>query len=162
MAKYTKIGLVQEVFGKQYQVEMGKYVQDLAKLGYEAIKYAYDKKRFNHRTYNLHDSYVSAVYVKGMLEESSIRWVERSYSKGGEAKWDYKTGREYAIEYLRAQHPRQEIAVLCVAAMPYAGFLERKYNIQVISSAMDYLQMNYQKYDTDLFKSKKARAIAGA
>ena len=75
MAKYVSAKELRDVLQKARVTEERATVQKLAKLGYDAIMYAYNRKGFEHKTRNLHDSYGSAVYVNGNLIESSIRYI---------------------------------------------------------------------------------------
>lgn len=52
-----------------------KIVKNLTEEGERIIKAAYNRKNWKNRTYNLHDSYGSAVYVNGNLQRGSIRYV---------------------------------------------------------------------------------------
>ena len=50
-------------------------ISQLADDGEKAIREAYEGREFTNRTYNLHDSYGSAVYYNGTLVKGSIRYV---------------------------------------------------------------------------------------
>ena len=50
-------------------------ISQLANDGEKSIREAYEGREFTNRTYNLHDSYGSAVYYNGTLVKSSIRYV---------------------------------------------------------------------------------------
>lgn len=50
-------------------------VKQLAADGERIITAAYNRKKWENRTYNLHDSYGSAVYVDGVLRKSTKRFV---------------------------------------------------------------------------------------
>lgn len=101
-------------------------VSALTTLGYYAMMDAYKKRTFQHRSRNLHDSYASAVYVNGVLNTSSIRYVGTQISN----KVDHntkKTGRQTVDDYLRSHSfgaRNNEIVLVVVAAMYYAGILE--------------------------------------
>lgn len=154
---------------------MRDYVQALSTLGYKAMLYAYQRREFQHRTRNLHDSYGSAVYVNGELQEDSIRYIGGILRK----KVDYtthKTGRETLLDYLRSHKlgaTTNEIVLVVVAAMFYAGILENKGGTRtrdryiVISPAREYIDNNYQAvlskyYQKWGIKEKpKARVIKG-
>ena len=179
MARYIHRTPVRDAVGEAYTAKMGEYVSQLAKLGYEAIMYAYrdghasgsaEKKpvgdgKWRHRSRNLHDSFASAVYVNGILQEDSIYYIGGEYSR---SEYGGMTGREYARQYLEdpAEDVSGDIALLCIAAMPYAEYLEEGthkggYKIRVISGAADYIAANWHRVKTDLFEIKKVRFIAG-
>lgn len=52
-----------------------QYIELLTNEGERIIQEAYKSRDWKNQTYNLHDSYGSAVYVFGNLERSSIRYV---------------------------------------------------------------------------------------
>lgn len=187
MAKYVRRTPIREAVGSTYKAAMGDYVSQLSKLGYEAIMYAYQNREFKHQTRNLHDSYGSAVYVKGVLQRDSIRYVGGELSS---TEFEGRTGREYLNDYF--DNPdvdvSSDVSLLCVAAMPYAEFLEdgsynlaerykaahgtwvhtkstgrrpRGRSIQVISAATDYIHDNYDRVKSELFETKRVRVIGG-
>lgn len=104
--------------------------QAFAALGHKAALDAYKQKGFNHRTYNLHDSYGSAVYINGILVDDSIRYVNRVRSRridthgrnqGG------KTGRDALMNFFRTGwlvRKRDSFTVVVAAAMWYAKIVE--------------------------------------
>ena len=110
--------------------------------GEKAIRQAYEGREFTNRTYNLHDSYGSAVYYDGTLVKSSIRYV------GAElAEEDERYGRNEVNEFFSNYRPknRKGIDLVIVAAMFYADILEegkgrlkRKY--KVIAEGEDYMK----------------------
>ena len=176
MAKYVHRTPIRDAVGKQYTAAMGEYVAQLAVLGYEAIMYAYREGhsstprryqkpvrdgKWRHRTGDLHDSFASAVYVNGVLQEDTIRYVGAEMS---ESLW----GRAEVKAYLKDPDVdvSGDVTLLCVAAAYYAEYLEEGthrggYRIRVISGASDYIAMNWHRVKTDLFKVKKVRFIAG-
>ena len=117
-------------------------ISQLADDGEKAIREAYEGREFTNRTYNLHDSYGSAVYYNGTLVKSSIRYV------GAEmAEEDDRYGRNEANEFFSNYRPknRKGIDLVIVAAMFYADILEegkgrlkRKY--KVIAEGEDYMK----------------------
>ena len=56
-------------------------ISQLARDGEQALHDAYYGRGFNNRTYNLHDSYGSAVYYNGVLVNSSIRYIGAEMAK---------------------------------------------------------------------------------
>lgn len=117
-------------------------ISQLANDGEKAIREAYEGREFTNRTYNLHDSYGSAVYYNGTLVKSSIRYV------GAEmAEEDDRYGRNEVNEFFSNYRPknRKGIDLVIVAAMFYADILEegkgrlkRKY--KVIAEGEDYMK----------------------
>ena len=121
---------------------VNRLIDQLARDGEQAIHDAYYGRDFNNRTYNLHDSYGSAVYYNGTLVKSSIRYV------GAEmAKEDERYGRNEVNDFFSNYRPknRKGIDLVIVAAMFYADILEegkgklkRKY--KVIAEGEDYMK----------------------
>ena len=117
-------------------------ISQLARDGEQALHDAYYGRGFNNRTYNLHDSYGSAVYYNGVLVKSSIRYV------GAEmAEEDERYGRNEVNDFFSNYKPknRKGIDLVIVAAMFYADILEegkgrlkRKY--KVIAEGEDYMK----------------------
>ena len=117
-------------------------ISQLADDGEKAIREAYEGREFTNRTYNLHDSYGSAVYYNGALVKSSIRYV------GAEmAEEDERYGRNEVNDFFSNYRPknRKGIDLVIVAAMFYADILEegkgrlkRKY--KVIAEGEDYMK----------------------
>ena len=117
-------------------------ISQLADDGEKAIREAYEGREFTNRTYNLHDSYGSAVYHNGTLVKSSIRYV------GAEmAEEDERYGRNEVNDFFSNYRPknRKGIDLVIVAAMFYADILEegkgrlkRKY--KVIAEGEDYMK----------------------
>ena len=117
-------------------------ISQLADDGEKAIREAYEGREFTNRTYNLHDSYGSAVYYNGTLVKSSIRYV------GAEmAEEDERRGRNEVNDFFSNYRPknRKGIDLVIVAAMFYADILEegkgrlkRKY--KVIAEGEDYMK----------------------
>ena len=153
MAKYVSAKELRDVLQKARVTEERANVQKLAKLGYDAIMYAYNRKGFEHKTRNLHDSYGSAVYVNGNLIESSIRYIGGELSRK-EDPLTKKSGRETLNDFFKRSHygrAKGEMVLVCVAAMHYTKYLEEGrhrggYKIQVISAARDYVDQNFNKY----------------
>ena len=117
-------------------------ISQLADDGEKAIREAYEGREFTNRTYNLHDSYGSAVYYNGTLVKSSIRYI------GAEmAEEDERYGRNEVNDFFSNYRPknRKGIDLVIVAAMFYADILEegkgklkRKY--KVIAEGEGYMK----------------------
>lgn len=117
-------------------------ISQLADDGEKAIREAYEGREFTNRTYNLHDSYGSAVYYNGTLVKSSIR-----YAGAEMAEEDERYGRNEVNDFFSNYRPknRKGIDLVIVAAMFYADILEegkgrlkRKY--KVIAEGEDYMK----------------------
>lgn len=190
MAKFNAKSF-SELYGVEYQRGMKAAIHKLTVLGRDAIQWAQRTRGYKHRTYNLYESYASAVYLNGNIVEESITHLSgpRASETIGETG---KTGKELADEYLKAQHPPQTLALICVAAAPYAEYLEegtynsarRYYNseeerwvsikgepyrprgnrIQVISAAQDLIDRRW-KSDIEsispFFKNVRGRVMGG-
>ena len=181
MAKYVKRTPIRDAIGKEYTAAMGRYVAKLAVLGYEALMYAYNeghaegnkpKKKnekgqierdgkWRHRSRNLHDSFGSAVYVNGVLQEDTIRYIGPELS-------DDKYGRAELRRYFREPDAdvSGDVCLLCVAAVYYAQLLEEGrhvggYKIKVISGASDYINAHIGEIEDDVFKIKNKRTVTG-
>ena len=153
---------------------MDKLVAELSREGEEAIHDAYYNRDWNNRTYNLHDSYGSAVYVNGKLVKSSIRYIGQELAKNGRnVGWvwnkgrsmpDYKgnrrlpgnevemRGREEVMDFFSHYTPKGKgIELVIVAAMFYANILEAgggnlRHKYRVISSADSTMREIASKY----------------
>lgn len=119
------------------------------------------------RTGNLHDSFGSAVYLNGVLQPNTIRYVDNeTWAKTGDPR--YGRGRRVLNEYFNRIHPRSktnEVMLVVVAAMPYTKFLEKGthaggYRIRVISGAREYIDRNWHKVEEKVYKSLGLRKPA--
>ena len=145
-------------------------VNALAKLGGEAVLYAYRKKSFKNRTFNLHDSYGSAVYVNGVLQEGTMKYAggqmshrpgflkqtggapKKKRSKLGARNYRYgKNGRDVLHVFFRGNEwykghkfGKSGIVLVVVAAMWYAGMLAKK-GYRVTGAATEYLNRNMDR-----------------
>lgn len=126
-------------------------VNELAADGARAIHFAFSTRGFVNRTYNLHDSYGSAVFVNGSLWPETIRYVgsaqaqSRSARKmgnySGERTWPNKRGERtytgdtvyaegrkeverFFLDYQSRGSSKGGIELVIVAAMFYASILE--------------------------------------
>lgn len=172
--------------GKLYDKILAQYVNQLADEGERIILDAYRRKGFNNRTYNLHDSYGSAVYRNGNLLRHTIRFVGQPMENydvknerktmglyGGErtralrgSSWMqhqkfggverlesgdkiYLHGRDEVNSFFSNYKPKSKsgLELVVVAAMYYAGMVERKY--QVISTAVTGLTRIARQFGKD-------------
>ena len=118
-------------------------VNACASLGYRAAMDAYRNHTYQHRTYALHDSYGSAVFLDGKLVPETIRYVNRSRQKRKDTRgWrgasdpegargkNFDTGRKALDAYFesvpRMNKRKKGITILVVAAQWYATMVEGK------------------------------------
>lgn len=170
-------------------------VDKVAQLGQDAIKYAFEKgfrsrsRNYSSKAYhnwlvkkgkdpnrawdditgNLRDSFGSAVYINGELQPHTIRYAnETPIGRDTTNGVDGRSGREALNDYLRSIHPNQgknEITLVCVAAMYYTRFLERgthagHYKIRVVSAATDYIKRNWERAVDGVYKELKIKKPA--
>lgn len=171
MAKEKKIRAFSEM-GIKAKRELKKR---LTELGEDAMLYAYQngygskvspltgKVVWQDETGALSDSFASAVYEDGIIDWNTVRYVnpnESGNSSTQKSKRGYD-GREEVNDYLGRIHPRKgkgDFAVIVVAAMWYAKSLESgefsnmKYKIKVISGARNYIDRNYNRYISGVYK----------
>lgn len=151
-------------------------VNALAKLGGEAALHAYRNRSFTNRTFNLHDSYGSAVYINGVLQERTIRYAggqmshrpgilkrtikpTKRRSKLGQRYYRYgKNGREVLHIFFRGndyykghKFGKSGIVLVVVAAMWYAGMLAKK-GYRVVGAANEYLNSHLDNVVRDVCK----------
>lgn len=152
-------------------------ISQLAEEGAAAIKQAYETRDWRNRTFNLHDSYGSAVYANGKLLKWTVRYVgqemvqpEKELSFGwfwnkGRSMPDYKgnrrlsgdevtmKGREEVMDFFSQYTPKTKgIELVIAAAMFYANILEKgggnlSHKFHVISQANGIMQGLAQKYN---------------
>lgn len=160
-------------------------VNACATLGYKAAMDAYRNHTYKHRTYALHDSYGSAVYLDGRLVPETIRYVNRARQKKGDIRgWrgsrdpegmmvkNFDTGRKALQAYLenppRMSRRNKGITILVVAAQWYAMILEGKgYQVldpRTVASSITYNFDSYiipilEKYGMKKFAPKIRRDL---
>lgn len=134
-------------------------VNACASLGYKAGLDAYRNHTYKHRTYALHDSYGSAVYLDGVLVPETIRFINRSRQSRGDHRswrgskepettnpWDFGyTGRDSLKHYFEDNNrinKKKGITIVVVAAQWYAMMVEGKgYTVldpRTIASSITY------------------------
>lgn len=132
---------------------VNQLIQDLTIEGEKAMIEAYNKRDFTNRTYNLYDSYGSAVYLNGRLLKYTIRYLGSEKGKpinalkktGNDWIWDKPRsmpdwrgerrltgdeidmrGRDEIMEFFQKYKPNNKgIELVVVAAMFYASYLEK-------------------------------------
>ena len=118
--------------------DIDKFVDMLADEGGKLILQAVNSRDYTHRTYNLHDSYGSAVYLNGKLVEKSVMLLGSKATKAKSYKGSKLKGSEEIMKYFRSYKPKSEIELVVAAAMPYGVVLEKgsdglKHKYKVIS-----------------------------
>lgn len=149
-------------------------ISQLTEEGAAAIKQAYETRDWRNRTFNLHDSYGSAVYVNGQLLKRTVRYVGEELAKSGRnVGWvwakgrsmpDYKgerrlegdeiemRGREEIMDFFSQYTPKTTgVELVIAAAMFYANILESgggklKHKYHVISQANGIMNDLAKKY----------------
>ena len=135
-------------------------ISQLTEEGAAAIKQAYETRDWRNRTFNLHDSYGSAVYANGKLLKSTVRYVGQEMVRP-----DYKgnrrlsgaevtmKGREEVMDFFSQYTPKTKgVELVIAAAMFYANILEKgggnlSHKFHVISQANGIMQGLAQKYN---------------
>ena len=97
----------------------------LATEGGKLILQAVNSRDYTHRTYNLHDSYGSAVYLNGKLVEKSVMLLGSKATKAKSYKGSKLKGSEEIMKYFRSYKPKSAIELVVAAAMPYGVVLEK-------------------------------------
>lgn len=114
-----------------------RLTNDLIMEGERIMKRAYESRDFKDRTYNLHDSYGSAVYHNGLLVKDSIRTLSPMATKPKKWYGELMYGHDEVVDYLMRYKPRSSgFQLVVVAQMPYGeileegrGNLKRKYKV---------------------------------
>ena len=113
-------------------------IDELTYYGERVIQEAYNTRDFTNRTYNLRDSYGSAVYYDGKMVNGTLRTLGNPMATEGK-KWHGETlhGRKEVTNYLKNEYKptSKGLSLVVVAAMPYREQLELKYKYRVISGA---------------------------
>ena len=163
-------------------------IDELAKDGYEAIKLAYQTKDYTDRTYNLHDSYGSAVYNNGKLIKRTISYVgQEKYTRGRYTGWIWNksrsapnfrgdrfhpgdevemTGREEVMDFFsQYTPPGRGLQLVIIAAMWYGTILEKgggnlKKKYRVISGAKTIMDAFAKKYHGSVTQIETGRVLS--
>lgn len=125
-------------YGEQVKDKATKaLVEALTTIGYRVALSAYRQKTYTNRTYNLHDSYGSAVFVDGKLVHDSIKFIERAYSKGVRRhhhnivnkkgqELDGRASLKRFFEQPWLVRKKDHVTLVVAAAMWYADIVESK------------------------------------
>ena len=134
-------------------------IKSLANDGERVIKAAYESRNWKNRLNNLQDSYVSAVFYNGKLQEETVRYVNDEPQSKGSRLYGWVsdnvgdidlTGRGEAKNFLESYQLRhgfeKGIRLVVVAAMFYASLLEN--NGYRVLSQIDYqlMKLRNKKY----------------
>lgn len=148
---------------KKFTPEMteDEIIYGLAEEGQRIIRLAYVSRGFTNRSYNLHDSYVSAVFRNGVWLKDTTRYVGPEMSKfavefGDTASGEPEMadGREEAKKFLsKLQFSKgrpSSISLVVAAAMFYSGIVEaRGYSV------LANVEMDMQDLKSKGFNGKK-------
>lgn len=163
-------------------------VRALKPLGKKAMLHAYltghtdaprppkgdSSMKWRHKLGNLHDSFASAVYVNGVLVQSSVQYIANPISKKRDPRTG-KNGRQTVKDFLLKNSfgaKNNEIVLVVIAAMFYTKWLEDEYTgtgrFIVISPAKDYINQNWWSYVEPVYRKHglplvkpKSRVIKG-
>lgn len=129
---------------------MRDIAKELKTIAWKVALKAYKSARFKNQSYNLHDSYGSAVFINGILVEGSIKYVERSRSKRvdrhSHSITGARTGREALERLFRTPwivRKKDSITVVVAAAMWYAQHVDKK-GLNVIDQAQIKSDISYE------------------
>lgn len=137
---------------KLYKKIVDEIAKQLAEDGMRAVIKAYETAGFTNRTYNLADSYGSAVYIDGKLIENSVFYFNPKATKSKKWYGRVTTGHEELLSFLRSYKSSPKgIQLLVVASMPYGIILENGWSnlrgkYQVISGATSEMEALTHKY----------------
>lgn len=113
-------------------------VEALTTIGYQVALEAYRRKTYTNRTFNLHDSYGSAVFVDGVLIPDSKKYVNRARSKRNDVHGHIDSDNRYAPYGLNGRRAlddffnnlkvskRKKVTLVVAAAMWYGELVESK------------------------------------
>lgn len=113
-------------------------INELAMYGEMVMKEAYNTRDFNNQTFNLHDSYGSAVYYEGKMVNGTLKTLGTPQAVVSKEWYGVKIrGRKAVTDYLKNEYKptSKGLSLVVVAAMPYRDVLELKYKYRVISGA---------------------------
>lgn len=106
-------------------------ILSLANRGEDAIREAYESKNWFDQKGNLHDSFVSAVFLNGKLQEGTIRYVGEEIatspkSYGGELVYGRDEANRFLIDYESSLTESSGITLIIASAMFYSSILENR------------------------------------
>lgn len=130
----ARIGYSEQVTDKATKA----LVEALTTVGWQVAMEAYRRKTYTNRTFNLHDSYGSAVYVDGVLQPDTRKYVNRSRSKRNDVHGHIDSDNRYAPYGLNGRRAlddffnnlkiskRRKVTLVVAAAMWYGELVESK------------------------------------
>lgn len=113
-------------------------IKELTMYGEMVIEEAYKTATFKNRTFNLRDSYASAVFYEGKMVNGTMRTLGSPFALVDKTWYGRKVrGRNEATRFLRNDYKPtgRGLSLVAIAAMPYREVLELKYKYRVISGA---------------------------
>lgn len=140
-------------------------VDELAEQGGKLVRAAFNTREYTNRTFNLHDSYGSAVYYKGHLQQNSIRTMENLAKEPKKWYGVPLRGASEITDFLREYRGTSKgFELIVVAAMPYASILEQgegnlKRKYKVISGIEGDMKMLASKYGGSVGNSSTSRIV---
>lgn len=151
--------------GVDVKKAISKMVDELALEGKRLVEKAYSTKDFTDRTYNLHDSYGSAVYYNGVLQPKSIYYMNSNATKARSWYGEPIYGMNEMIDFFKEYRGTgRGFDLVLVAAMPYASILERgqaglRRKYKVISGAYSDAKNLARKYKGTVFRTSTNRIV---
>jgi len=113
-------------------------IKELTMYGEMVIEEAYKTATFKNRTFNLRDSYASAVFYEGKMVNGTLRTLGSPLALVSKTWYGRKVrGRYEATRFLRNDYKPtgRGLSLVAIAAMPYREVLELRYKYRVISGA---------------------------
>lgn len=113
-------------------------IEELTMYGEMVIEEAYKTATFKNRTFNLRDSYASAVFYEGKMVNGTLRTLGSPLALVDKTWYGRKVrGRNEATRFLRNDYKPtgRGLSLVAIAAMPYREVLELRYKYRVISGA---------------------------
>lgn len=151
-------------FGEVKDAMIQDIVTSLASIAWKVALKAYRQHTYKNRTYNLHDSYGSAVYLNGMLVKDSIRYIERAFFKKESRHYHTPVGAETGrkalhrfLEQIVTPHKSDYITVVIVASMWYAKMVESKGYIVLDGNFVKNEMRNEIKRNPELITKMKQK-----
>ena len=133
-----------------YRVE-AEYTRAFARLGEECVRRVRDReeiKSWFDQTGNLRSSVGYIIVRNGVIVGSSEFPIVKN---GGEGQTE---GREYA-ESLARNYANKQLALIVVAGMNYADYVEAKDNKDVLASTEDWVKLEAPKIEDKLLERLK-------
>lgn len=138
---YSWKGVRRKIFNRMAELQ----TERLCEYAPEALSKAYEQRSFQNDTMNLADSYVWAVYYKGVLKKSGYLWDSVTATTPSKYHGEDVNGRQLADEFVEKYTPQSDATweMVIAATTPYAPVLEKgntgnpKQRFMVISTVYD-------------------------